>query len=736
MTRLGIIGLLVALIGGLRAQEKYIRCYTVEHDRLMRAQYADWPKMDEYEEVLKEQIERYKTLLAHARTIGGVYRIPVVVHVIHDGEAVGTGRNIPDAQILSQIAVLNEDFRRMSGTRGWNNHPRGADVQIEFVLAKRTPTGSPTNGIVRWNRRNYGWTAPPHTTSYIDQTIKPATQWDPNRYLNIWVCDIQGGILGYAQFPDLSGLLGLPGDADNGSCTQASNTDGVVIWYRAFGSSEKGTFPALQAPYNLGRTTTHEVGHWLGLRHAWGDGDCSVDDFCDDTPLCSNPVYGCPSSAASCISGVARMLQNYMEYTDDACMNIFTIDQATRMRVVIESCPRRRSLITSPALVPPYSTDAAVINVIGPTDACPGSYNFVVTLRNNGSTTLTSVPIAYQVGSGSWQVYTWTGSLAPGTSTNVTLPAINFSTTGTYSLTVCSNLPNDPHRSEDTIITRVRIHNGFYPLQQDFEAFQNRPIPPSLWWVSNPNNDCYTWRPAHCVGASGQRTTAMYINLYQYSTTGRRDELYSPLIDLRSAPSTVALTFHVAYRPYNSSSTDELRVEISTDCGRTWSSTPIYHKAGSTLATGTPTTTRYIPSASSQWRKETVSLSPYKGKVIRLRFVSINQYGNNIWLDNIQVSAPTTRVDGTEETAISPTVSASFYAENPWQGLLRVWNGEAIQGLRLWSIEGQCVWHSLTPLPAGSYEFDLSHLPAGFYILEWLGSEGTPLTRQKIWRIP
>jgi hypothetical protein len=218
------------------AQQGFIRCGTMQADSLMRALYPDWPKMDDYEGVLKERVERYKAQMARSRTIGDVYRIPVVVHVIHNGEAVGTGTNISDQRIQDQIAVLTEDFRRLPGTPGWNNHPRGADVKIGFVLAKRDPNGNPTTGIVRWNRNAYGWNAPPYTHAYMNGTIKPTTRWDPTRYLNIWVADLDGGLLSYAQFPDLSGLLGMPGDDGMGSCTQAANTDGVVILYSSFGA--------------------------------------------------------------------------------------------------------------------------------------------------------------------------------------------------------------------------------------------------------------------------------------------------------------------------------------------------------------------------------------------------------------------------------------------------------------------------------------------------------------------
>ncbi|MCX7605774.1 MAG: M43 family zinc metalloprotease [Bacteroidia bacterium] len=638
MKKVSLLGLL--LFSWISAQNAWIRCGTMQHDSLMRALYPDWPKLEEYEPYLRDKVRAIKALYENARVIGGVYRIPVVVHVIHNGEAVGSGTNIPDQNILDQIEVLNEDFRRLANTPGWNDDPRGADTRIEFVLAKRDPNGNPTTGIVRWNRNTQGWPAPPYNTGTMDGTIKPATQWDPNRYFNIWVAHLSGGLLGYAQFPDASSLLGMPGDDGMGApaCAQAANTDGVVILYSAFGSARKNS-TGLNAPYHLGRTTTHEVGHWLGLRHTWGDGDCSVDDFCDDTPLCNGSQYGCAANPASCTPGVRRMIENYMDYSDDGCMNIFTLDQALRMRVVLEYCPRRRSLITSPALVPPATTDAALIDLPLPRDLCPGTYNIATVLRNNGTANLTSIPVAYRLNAGPWQTQTWTGSLAGGATTTFNLTGIDLNTPGEYLLTACTNLASDPDRTEDTTATRIVIHNGFYPLFETFEhGWEGQPVPSNLWRVVNPDNDCVTWRPGHCVGSNGQRTIAMFMNCWAYNQTGRRDELYTPIIDLTGAPGTVQLQFDVAYRRYDNSSNDELRVEISTDCGNTWSTTPIFQQAGATLATGANTTARFIPSAAGEWQNRVVNLSAYTGQRIRLRFVTINGYGNCIWLDNVRIT--------------------------------------------------------------------------------------------------
>ncbi len=193
-----------------------VKCYTDEMDALLRANNPQLESQVQFEQWLQAEITAQQTA---GKIIGGVYQIPVVVHVIHNGEAVGTGTNVSLAAIQSQIDVLNEDFRRIFGSNGYNTNPVGADTQIEFCLAKRRPDGSAfpngEDGVNRINRTTAGFTAPPFSTNYIDATIKPYTYnngtpaivgtyargWDPGKYMNIWLCNISGGILGYAQFP-------------------------------------------------------------------------------------------------------------------------------------------------------------------------------------------------------------------------------------------------------------------------------------------------------------------------------------------------------------------------------------------------------------------------------------------------------------------------------------------------------------------------------------------------------
>jgi hypothetical protein len=257
-----------------------------------------------------------------------VYNIPVIVHVIHNGENVGTGTNVSQAQINSQFDVLNEDFNKLNAdfTTVCPSvfQPVAADCDINWCKALRDPQGNTLTepGIDRINRNTMGWTAPPYSTSYINGTIKPNTIWDVNNYCNIWIMNLGGGLLGYATFPAGSTLTCLSTPFGN------TTNDGVVCLYNAFGRVGN-----VAAPFNKGRTATHELGHWLGLRHIWGDANCG-SDCVTDTPAQQTYNFGCPTfPSVTCNNGPnGDMFVNYMDYVDDACMVMFTTGQRTRVQ--------------------------------------------------------------------------------------------------------------------------------------------------------------------------------------------------------------------------------------------------------------------------------------------------------------------------------------------------------------------------------------------------------------------
>lgn len=283
-----------------------------------------------------------------------ILTIPVVVHIIHNGEPMGEGSHLSDEQVFSQLRILNEDFRRKAGTLGFNDHPDGADARIEFVLARSDPNRQATNGILRVDRNSME--SPAFGGSMIALGAFYSL-WDPKRYLNIWAFPgFQDTGLGEARFPisDLAGLDGqnefsIPG-IDSLHGIPVGEIDGVAINSVHFGETD------INSAYRLGRTGTHELGHFLGLFHIWGDqgfeGSCDIDDYCEDTPLVDRRTSGCPANRLAC-DGTRAMIENYMDYTDDACMNIFTQEQIQRMRTVLRNSPRRQSLLTSHGLLSP-----------------------------------------------------------------------------------------------------------------------------------------------------------------------------------------------------------------------------------------------------------------------------------------------------------------------------------------------------------------------------------------------
>lgn len=324
-----------------QAEQGKIRCLSSEYEEYLQLRNTSRSSATVFEHWIAPKVNAHNNAVILAlNPEETIITIPVVVHIIHNGDAIGVNENITDEQILSQITVLNQDFRRMEGTPGFNTKAVGADVQIQFCLAQTDPNGNLTNGINRVNMGVNFW-----TELSIEQVIKPQTQWDPNKYFNIWVCNFGGtlsDVLGYAQFPSLAGIDGI---TEEGS----AETDGLIIGYKYFGSEEIYPDGTYEYPYNYGRTTTHEMGHALGLRHTWGDTmGCSGSDYCNDTPATYYANTGCPAGKDSCTSNPGSdMIENYMDYTNDACMNIFTKDQKARMIAVMQNSPRRASLTTS-----------------------------------------------------------------------------------------------------------------------------------------------------------------------------------------------------------------------------------------------------------------------------------------------------------------------------------------------------------------------------------------------------
>ena len=318
----GLVGLFS--IGNLSAQ----RCASSEYQqRQLNNNPGLAQKTREIEQFTQHYEQDIPSSVVDARASHTqVFKIPVVIHVLYHL----SNENISDAQAKSQVAALNRDFRKRNTDTA--NTPAAfklfaADCEIEFELARVDPKGRRTTGIIHKYSPIVSWE--------MDDKIKFSSEmgddaWDSKSYLNIWVGNIHS-LLGYSS---------LPGDAPE--------KDGVVISNSAIGTLNT------PSPYNLGRTTVHEIGHWLGLKHLWGDAECG-DDLVDDTPRQRGFTTGCPTGVRiSCgNSPTGDMYMDYMDFTNDACMNMFSNGQRQRMRTMLAPGGFRYSILFSKAFGEP-----------------------------------------------------------------------------------------------------------------------------------------------------------------------------------------------------------------------------------------------------------------------------------------------------------------------------------------------------------------------------------------------
>lgn len=283
---------------------------------------------------IEEHTQSYVASQSLSKTAATAYTIPVVFHVLYNTAS----QNISDAQIMAQLAQLNQDFSKTNPDAAYIPAAfagLSSSADIQFCLAQRTPSGAATTGIVRKP------TSVPLFT--YDNAMKYSASggddaWDRNSYLNVWICNLGSGLLGFAQFPG-----------------GTESSDGVVVLYKAVGSL---TSPGLISPYHLGRTLTHEVGHWLNLRHIWGDdsGACTGSDLVGDTPNQGAYSVGCPSyplTDACNSTAPGLMFMNFMDYTNDACTYMFSAGQCTRMQATLAPGGPRASLASSLGCVAP-----------------------------------------------------------------------------------------------------------------------------------------------------------------------------------------------------------------------------------------------------------------------------------------------------------------------------------------------------------------------------------------------
>ena len=337
-------------------------CATPSADQLPASEQA---ALQQIERQTQDFIAQRKlTTSGTANRVSAIVTIPVVVHILYNTSA----QNISDAMVQSQIDVLNRDFAKLN--TDFSQTPAafqgaGADMQIRFQLAGHTPTGAVTNGIIRkyTTKTYFEYGGKDRGGVFVKQSAKGGDDaWNTRNYLNMWVCNFGGtsaGLLGYATFPTDAGTY----------------KDGVVMGYKYFGVN-----PALGGVYGYGRTATHEVGHWVNLRHIWGDASCG-SDLVSDTPTQSTSNFGCPSFPRRTCGNTTNgdMFMNYMDYTDDQCMHMFTTGQSTRCQALFATGGVRASLATSPGLTPTAPSDPFALR--GRVNVYPNPTEGIATLR-------------------------------------------------------------------------------------------------------------------------------------------------------------------------------------------------------------------------------------------------------------------------------------------------------------------------------------------------------------------
>lgn len=681
---------------------KIIRCFTDE--KMAEAIQAN-PSIRKRQVLTNTRINRFieqEKLAFKGRTAPPVYAIPVVVHIVYRT----TAQNISNQRVYEQLQVLNDDYRRTNSDA--NNVPTDfagivADTEIEFCLARKDPNNNSTTGITRTQT---SVTDIGNGNAYYSTAAGGIDIWDPNKYLNIWVCELGGGVLGFT-YP--------PGGAPNGA-------DGVVIGTSYFGKT------GASAPYNGGRTTTHEVGHWLNLKHLWGSGNgsCSLDDGVTDTPLQEQSNGGCPSHpSTSC--GTADMFMNYMDYVNDNCMNSFTTGQKTRMRAAIAVA--RPGLLTSQACVI-ANDDAGVSAINSPTGTiCTPSFIPEIRIKNYGASPLVSAVLNYQIDGGMTMTQNWAGNLNTAQSTLVQLPQQTL-LTGAHTITVWTTLPNgntDGDSANDQISTAFTLSAAGLALPFS-EGFEGSTFPALNWSISNPDNDV-TWARTTVAAKTG--LASIFMDNWDYSGRDEKDGITLPSLNMSNS-ATVSMTFELSYALFSAAGySDTLRVFASDDCGQTW--TQLYEKAGSSLTTVSGVRASEFVPVAGEWRQETLDLSTYRNSSnVKIRFEQVCDYENNLHIDDINItSTPDLSVVSLEKKG-----ALNVYP-NPTTGQLNVDVQLATQDaivITIYNALGQAVSQvQEAEVLGGNYKLDFSKLAKGIYHVQVVGG-GEIMTKKVVLR--
>lgn len=642
-------GLFLFLYSPLSAQHHHKNCGTDHATEILKQRFPDQAHQweDFHERVIPALVA---SAPSDQRSAAPVLRVPVVIHIIHNGEAIGSGANISAAQVQAQLDILNEDFAAQNANFNqtpsqWTNAIGSPDIQ--FCLATVDPSGNPSNGITR---HQFTITGTNTSDSNIEDEIKPATAWDSNLYYNIWTLAIpgtsaNGGTVGYAYLPN--------------QFTIGSDFDGTVVDWRWFGGPGFS-----QSGY---KTLTHETGHYLGLPHTFNDTDCGGDDNIEDTPnisaataslipslSCSNNNF--PTGPSSC--GNEHMYVNYMDYVNsDYCYTSFTEGQIAVMRGVLEGTRpfnygSRLSLVNNNSVAcSAAANNIGITQVTAPatgTTCQNGVITPTVTVGNFGTEAITTFSVSYQINNNPVNTSNFVDNVPSGSTVTVTLPAYT-PPNGNYTFSVFTSNPNgtnDDDTSNDTTSFSTEVVTPrVLPFTEDFTNINVNPTPQGSY-VFNPDSDNFAWEH-HPVSANGTTGGSILFDNYAGDNAnnpfGTIDAFITPIFDLSNSTGT-SLNFDVAYARYfgnNQYFNDSLRILVSVDCGNSYNQL-VFNEGGEILETGTASSNPFTPTP-GEWDSRTINLNNYDGQsAVSLAFVNISGWGNRIFVDNINLAAAST----------------------------------------------------------------------------------------------
>lgn len=674
------------------------------HDMYQRQLSKD-PEFKKNQDQLEIETKSFVMPQAASRSVVGPYIIPVVFHIIYTTSA----GNISDAQVVDQIAILNQEFNRLqpdTALTPWAFKPMASAFNVEFRLATVDPNGNCTNAI----NRVYSSLS---NCSFEEDDVKALSYWPSNKYLNIWIVqsmhysgsmDCVGG--GYATFPGGTATLdgvNIRGDLISNIGTAASNSG----W---------GNFK--------GRYLIHELGHWFNLRHIWGDQNCGNDQV-SDTPPALTSNSGCPSfpqnPSSSCAGSNAdgEMYTNYMDYTNGPCLNMFTAGQVTRMNACITSPISGRSNLWTNSNLNATGTNNPYTYPV----ACAANpdvlpYGKIVVCKGD------SVRFTDNSYGGSSTTRSWDFTGGSASSLTDSIVKVQYTTAGVYTVALTNNYQGTSKTA--TYINKVYVLDSDPNPNYVFPFFDSFEIPTDYdtdWTVVNNDNDQTSWEITSETSYSG--ANCVTINNFGKSAP-MSDDLISPAYDL-SAVLSPTLTFRLHFANRITANYDKLTVFISNNCGKKWQQ--LYSRTASGNLNTIPgnVASSYTPAFNSDddWRLEKINiLNSWASDIVRFKFAFVSGGGNNIFIDDINVDGISTT--GLTKQSVSTDIRVfPNPAKDKIEIILNTKDKSGIQ-LEVTDVLGKiCLSQRFDNIKENKIKADVSSLKAGVYLLKLKEENGT-----------